>query len=592
MNSPEHIKPENLPFPLEWIKASPGKVEAVMAQLSLKEQARMVMQLSGKDKQDLLLLTSNPKEVIQRLSAEEVYYTIKEIGEESALPMLALVSQEQLQYIFDLDWWLGDRFRPQKAVEWLRYLERCDEPQIRHWIRSGDFSLRVVFMQALLKVFKKDEMTASYEGVDGWTHFSPDGVYDIFFKAPETEKVLRDLLLVLRSEDETFFVDLMEAIIWSPVTPTVETAYQRRVTRTSERGIPEFEEAFEIYSKLDPEALKEEAPSEDFFIMEGEEKISPQYSLATTDPSTFFGLSLALLNDHRRIDVIRWEIVYLANKVMVADRRDPSLRETQQQVLRKAMGYINIGLELGAGGDTRKGVMLLQRTWMQSLFQTGYGRLIQLRWEAERLIEECGKFFPNLLPDSELDGLNSLLYLGQPSKGSFEDDPPPGELRFESLKDVEYVERVLRRMKFLVRLTKHCLDLNEQSLEELKHQFDCPKSKNDLEIVTLLTTALARHALFGEVSSQPLMEAAARSFLKVVFIPNVFPEEPKECREEVLRAFHEALLAVPMAWTEEDKEFLKGLLGQCADNLKDQFRRLDPQGSIDWKFTRGLLVKT
>ncbi|NIQ02447.1 MAG: hypothetical protein GWM98_20415, partial [Nitrospinaceae bacterium] len=98
------------------------------------------------------------------------------------------------------------------------------------WFLKEEFNQQVMFFQAFIRVFKRDEGTDSYEGVEELEHFSPDGVYDIFFKVPGLDHVKR-LLLVLRGTHPEAFINLMEAVIWYPVTPTVEKAYQWRMTR-------------------------------------------------------------------------------------------------------------------------------------------------------------------------------------------------------------------------------------------------------------------------------------------------------------------------------------------------------------------------
>ncbi|SVC10220.1 uncharacterized protein METZ01_LOCUS263074, partial [marine metagenome] len=121
-----------------------------------------------------------------------------------------------------------------------------------------------MLLQALIKVYKKDEMTESYAGVENLPHITFDGVYDIFFKVSDFEPV-REMIRLLRDQDPNLYFILMEAVIWYPVTPTVERAFRWRMTRTSARGIPEYEEALGIYSRLDPASLKVDAPTLDNF---------------------------------------------------------------------------------------------------------------------------------------------------------------------------------------------------------------------------------------------------------------------------------------------------------------------------------------
>ena len=63
---------------------------------------------------------------------------------------------------------------------------------------------------------------------------------------------------------------------------------------------------------------------------------------------------------------------------MVADQKDPSNRNHSEEISQKVLGWIDIGLELGSGGDTQRGIKLLEQTWVQPLFQVGYGQLMKL----------------------------------------------------------------------------------------------------------------------------------------------------------------------------------------------------------------------
>ena len=140
----------------------------------------------------------------------------------------------------------------------------------------------VVLFQSLIKVYKDDEMTNSYEGVEGMAHLSLDGLYDIFFKTEEYG-ALKRLLTVLRSADPTLYTSILEGIIWYPVTQTIEKAYRWRLIRTAERGIPDFEEAMGVYSYPSPDALKIPIPELEDFANQGEFNIAPTYPLSGND---------------------------------------------------------------------------------------------------------------------------------------------------------------------------------------------------------------------------------------------------------------------------------------------------------------------
>ncbi len=584
------FKDERLPFPAEWVHSNPGKVEEILGQLPVADQARYALSLRGRERLDLLFLSPRGIETVRALPPEEIYYMVKEMGEQEMLPLLSVISEDQLQYIFDVEWWLTDKFLPQRALHWLTLLDQCADPQALYWFLTEEFEQKVMVLQALTQVCKRDEMTGRYEGTENLPHITLDGVYDIFFKVPEARPALEKTLKLLRTDFEKVYASLMEAAIWYPITSTVEEAHRWRVSRAAERGIPEFEEAAAIYSRLDPEALKTGTPSPQDFSEGGKYAAAPRYPLADADVSTFFGQCLAPIADAARVEAIRWELVYLANKVIVADRRDPSALETQTQVMRKVLGYVNIGLEAGAEGDLRKGENLLERARIQSLFQAGYGQLLHLKWQAETLLKDNGPFLRRILTGREKDELAALADRFPQVSASW-DDLKRNEWRDpESVSDIRKAEEFLRRAHFLTRFLKICLGLNETALDRVSATRLYPESQDDLDYVGFATAALARYTLFKEISCEPLPEVAAKTFLEIVFPPNIFPGEEKTCDPEILRAFQDRLLQTPLSWNGEDKANLERLIQDIASNLQIQFGKIDLRGPVAWQFTRGLPI--
>ncbi len=569
-----------LPFPAEWVKTQPRKVEGILSGLSVEEQVRCVLGLDPHLQQDILVLSEKAVEVTRALPVEEVYNLIKEV--EDSLLVLSMVSADQLQYIFDVEWWQGDKFQPARALEWIVLLDQCQDPETLEWFLNEDFDQKVVLFQAFMKVYKQDDMTDSYEGVEGLEHFSPDGVYDIFFKV-ENSKEIRKLVLLLYEKDQRLLYDLLEAVIWYPFTLTVERAYQWRVNRTGERGIPEFQEAMGIYSRLDPEMLKLKLPSRQEFPL-SRFRLSPRYPLAHLDEALFFTQCLAILKDENRLETLRWELVCLANKVIVADRLDLSSMDIRHRALRKTLGYINIGLELGAEGNPEKGAALLDKVWIQSFFQVGYQQLRQVRSEASTFINENGAYIEHFISSGEKERLGALVFrfpqVAEVIGDSFNWRDP------ECIKDIQVTNDFINRWKFYSRFAKQGLGLSEEIFSSTLSEFDFP----DTALLTLVTTVLAQYVLFGRILCEPLADVAAKNFLRMIFLPGIFRDEVKVCNEDLIAAFEQELLKTPMAWTDSDKACLQELLGECVKNLEAQFGSLDLTRPIDWKFAQGLLL--
>ncbi|MFQ5482709.1 MAG: DUF6178 family protein [Nitrospinaceae bacterium] len=566
-----------------------------MNALSLENQARCALMLSGKDRQDLLVLCRQAAAVVRALPAEEVYQTIKEVGGNDALPLMAVMSTEQLQYAFDVEWWRGDKFLPDRALNWLEWAEKANDEHLTAWFQSEEFEAKVVLLQALLKVGKEDETSAPVEGVGDQAPWTPDGVYKLYFMVPEAEPILKRVFMKMVADDPKLFFVLMEGVIWELVTPAVERAYQWRLVRTGEKGIPDFQEAFGVYSMLAPNALKLPPPeASDFVPVPGDLVVPPRYPLAEADPATFFGQCLALLKSPERFDAICWELVYLANKVLVADRRDMGDLEARRETLRKVLGYINLGLESGAGGDIARGEKLLAQTWMQNLFQVGYGALMRLKWDAEKAIRDHSKLMDRILSPALFEHLMALVgrfpkigMLSTPEEG----DAPETHWRdVASEADLKRLSQLLEETLFQVRFVKMGLGLAAEDLDRLYQKCRYPQ-RSDIDATALVLTSLANHALFGQVVCEPISEAGALSFLQMIFLPTPFPDEPRVVTPNILEPFKARLLESPMAWTDPDRDRFENLIQAALATLDEQFGRLDPRGPIEWKFTRGLCIQ-
>ena len=135
------------------------------------------------------------------------------------------------------------------------------------------------------------------------------------------------------------------------------------------------------------------------------------------------------------------------------------------------------------------------------------------------------------------------------------------------------------------------MDLSESKMQEYLQNCEQPGSIDAMDMLCWLTTSFARFLLFKEISCEPLPATAAISFLETVFMKNIDRNDQRVCDASLIEVFHQALLKTPMAWTDEDRQFLHELLRECVLNLEAQFGRLDPKAQIQWQFTHGICIQ-
>jgi len=247
---------------------------------------------------------------------------------------------------------------------------------------------------------------------------------------------------------------------------------------------------------------------------------------------------------------------------------------------------------VGAEGDPKKGARLLEKTWVQSLFQVGHERLLTLKATAQKLISERGAFLEFLIPPADKERLAALVerfpLASELGKGT---GPSWSFREFQSLEEIVGMEDFLERQKFHVRFATHVLSLLPSDMDRLVAECSFPEDSESMNIVILTATALARFVMFKEISCEPLNEVAAKSFIEMFFLPNIHAGDIKQPQPHIEGTFVEAALKCPMAWTEDDQRYCRELIAYSMGHLCDQLGGLNPKGTIEWKYIRAICIK-
>ena len=96
--------------------------------LSLRQQAELVLRLPAEQRAAFLLDAPKPMALVRALPDGDFYLTVREVGPEGALPLLALASANQIAHLLDLESWRRDRFDPLRSGAWVALL--VDPPLI------------------------------------------------------------------------------------------------------------------------------------------------------------------------------------------------------------------------------------------------------------------------------------------------------------------------------------------------------------------------------------------------------------------------------------------------------------------------------
>jgi hypothetical protein len=78
----------------------------------------------------------------------------------------------------------------------------------------------------------------------------------------------------------------------------------------------------------------------------------------------------------------------MCNQIISADSLVVRNKEHLVDVVKKACGYLSIGLDKVTDGDQQEAARLLQKSPLARVFRVGYGTALELKWKADKWLKE------------------------------------------------------------------------------------------------------------------------------------------------------------------------------------------------------------
>ena len=342
--------------------------------------------LSGKEIMDRILEHQNPKEIVNALSGEDFFWLVKKIGEDDCITLLELASEEQWQYLLDLEIWRKDRFDPVNASQWMKRLQTADTKRLVRWMFNEGQSHAYYHFHKSLEVLVVDVEDDDLEFPEGY--FTLDNVYHFKAVDPEYQETVEKVIRTMADEDllryQAFFSSL------SGILPAEmeEEMYRLRNVRLAEHGFLPYEEALSVYASLDPEAISmDQIPAlSDVPFDDGIAAMIPVSPLHHAGVRNMLTETLAGFSDPILMDRIRLEFAGLCNQILSAEGYMEYDLDDLVKICRKAGRVLNLAIERLCGMDLSAAEALLRNHSLVSLFRVGFGLALKLKWEAERWV--------------------------------------------------------------------------------------------------------------------------------------------------------------------------------------------------------------
>ncbi len=464
------------------------------------QKPKEIMSLPGKEAMERILDSFTPAHLVQSLAPEDLYWLVQDIGPEDALPILARATSEQWQYVLDLELWRKDRLDFHALHYWLPLLLKADPQRLVAWGIEQNATLISFHLFDTIEVKVREENDSASEFDEAY--FSFDGTFYIRVREARYYEPIYEFLRRLAEYDlkelHRFLIELSGFLPWE----SEEELYRLRNVRLAERGFLPHEEAIAIYQYLDADTLLQQTPANLPSFREPEPHNQlPVSTWLSVDDQDRFHRSIMALNDPAEVERIQRDFAVMCNQIIAADGMQAKTREALLDVVKKACGYLDLGLEKIAGPDTDMIVSSVKRFPLDRIFRVGYGLGLQLKWEAQRWVQTAWFIAQGLdtsFWDSPWTGMLDGLLTGQPLYYTEFTEGGEPYREFRTLAEVDRYQRDLDTLISLDQLLSRIMTGHSlESIEDTHH---------GLTYKNLLLTTWARHQFLLEDDPGPLTD--------------------------------------------------------------------------------------
>ena len=443
-------------------KKTPSTIQQAIAELG--ELRRTALSLPSEKAMDVILNARQPAALVHSIPETDLYFLVQDIGPEDSLPLLALASNAQWDFLLDMATWKGDRIEIRSLTRWLNLRFLADPDRFLRWFQNEEteFIEWYLFRNIQIRVLEPDEEPAdipdAFMTIDNMAYFrflpesivmtSSEDETDASDTNEERYTFITRFLEKLYSEDPIQYQNVMLETRTILSTETEEEAWRIRNIRMAEKGFLPFDEAIGVYQPLKPDAIPKRIISKK---RSGEPYLPvPVYASGMLDADNLFVRSLKTLEQDRILPEIQTELASLINQLVVADQKQVASKADIEEVVKKAAGYLSIGLErLSAKPlDMVRSASLIRSRLLSGIFRVGYGAALELKWQAQGWVKQSW-FMTKKLPlgfwgESWLGVLGGLLI----KKPLFFDNYQTGILyrEFRSLEDIQATQILMNQI--------------------------------------------------------------------------------------------------------------------------------------------------
>ena len=379
----------------------------------LSIERREILSVPPKKALERIVDAPQPAALVHSIPEEDFYFLVNDIGHNDSLPLLSLASNKQWEYMVDLEVWEKDRLDIPSMTKWLGLLFQADPARLTKWVMSEKTEFLEFYLSKNIDVRIREHDQDPSDFGNGF--FTVDDTYYIRVIEDPTAPIpdisetdgqpkryrsefLAKFIENIAAHDHIKYQQILHEALSIIPTEVEEENFRMRNVRLAEKGFLPFDEAIGIYQPLSLKSLKSQSTKS--LIKEEDKKLLlpvPFYPTDILKEDNLFTRALVRIGADDILQQIQTEFAFLCNQVIAADHKKIRDRKELREIVKKASGYISIGLEQmtekdGGINSNLRGdacALFMKKHPLSTIFKVGYGLALKLKWRAEKWLDIC-----------------------------------------------------------------------------------------------------------------------------------------------------------------------------------------------------------
>ena len=465
-------------------------------QLSLTAEISKVLACPPSERGRGIIDSPYTKQILEQLPPQETYLIIKEAWGSDSQILLQYVPPEAVCNFIDLDCWDGENFCVEAGMEWLVEIHNASSESFMQALETIDLEILVLLFQTYIEVVHvrpadeqiPDLMDEGFESIDNMYY------YRIILDDDHTHFIKEMLSILFTSYRDLYYI-ILEGVMNELKTGMEEATFERRSLRLMEMGFPQPDEAISIYQHIRPERLLNQG-----IIKEKVPLINKRLNMLPTIYLEQFSQERGLLvtelekTSSETRQRFLYEMIYLANKIIMADFRPLNNSDEIKHSMEKASSLASLGLSIAMKEKGVSADAVLSEINAETLFSLGYNMIYEQQRRLRLLLNDVEV---SMIPE-RLKGY---------AEGLLKKRPLFKDKEYSRIEDLEEVTRFVDKIETMARI------MSALEWEDQIPNLAGTNTGANLDMETVILTSLAVNATTQRSSFRPLTAAELTTFL-------------------------------------------------------------------------------